>query len=193
MWKSNMIHMRNIVFLLLAMLTLNACNIFELRDAEPPSEEARWNDITSSWQLLLDNLIYAYEDSRNAINYGRIFLSEYRFYFAQQDITDYSTDQTWTTVQEQDMLLNLHARYREISLNMQDMDAQDEISSTEVKLYRAYEITATPEDPDRDQVVAKGRLELHLRRVNGYWYIYSWKDYRSSGERTWGLLKHENG
>ena len=68
-----MIHMRNIVFLLIAMLTLNACNIFELRDAEPPSEEARWNDITSSWQLLLDNLIYAYEDSRNAINYGRIF------------------------------------------------------------------------------------------------------------------------
>ena len=179
--------------LFLALIALSACNIFGLRDSEPPTEEAQWNNFANTWELALDNLYYAYEDSRNTINYGRIFLSDYIFYFAQQDITDYSTDSQWTSTQEQDMLLNLHARYKDIKLSLEPMSTPDEITSTEAKLSRVYELKAKLMDSSVENTIAQGRMELHYRRQNGYWYIYRWRDYRSSGERTWGLLKHENG
>lgn len=179
--------------LLLVLIALSSCNIFSLRDTEFPSEEAQWNDFTSSWQLVLQNLHYAYQDSRNAINYRRIFTNDFRFQFAQQDITDFSTDPEWTNLQEQDMLLNLHAGFSDISISLEALETSDEISSNSVILYRSYELTATPKDPNREIVIARGKLELYLTRQNGYWYVNLWKDYRSSGERTWGLLKHENG
>ncbi|HCM15837.1 MAG: hypothetical protein WCY87_05870 [Candidatus Cloacimonadales bacterium] len=185
--------MRNILLPALALIALAACNIFGLRDSEPPSEEAEWNNFATTLDLALDNLRYAYEDPRNAINYGRIFLNDYVFYFAQQDITDYSTDAQWTSAQEQDMLLNLQANYKNISLHMEPMDTEDEIYPDEAKLSRSYEIKARNDNEDIESTIAQGRMELHYHRQNGYWYIYRWRDYRSSGERTWGLLKHENG
>jgi hypothetical protein len=185
--------MRKLLLLLLVLITVCSCKIFDLRDSELPSEEAHWNDFASSWQLVLQNLHYAYQDSRNAINYGRIFSSNFRFLFAPQDITDFSTDQEWNLVQEQDMLLNLHAGYANIILSLENMETPDEISSNSAILYRSYELSATPRDPSREIVIARGKLEFYMTRQNGYWYINLWKDYRSSGERTWGLLKHENG
>lgn len=185
--------MRNICLLLAVLIALNACNIFDLRDAELPSEEARWNDFASSWQLVLENLYFSYEDSRNAINYGRLFHPDYRFIFAQQDIIDYSTDAQWVSSQEQDMLLNLHAGFHDIKILMEPLEAQDEISSNEARIYRSYEIEAVPASGTESELIAQGNLDLQLRKQNGYWYIYRWYDYRSSGERTWGLLKYENG
>jgi hypothetical protein len=76
---------------------------------------------------------------------------------------------------------------------MEPLEAQDEISSNEVRIYRSYEIEAVPASGTESELIAQGNLDLQLRKQNGYWYIYRWYDYRSSGERTWGLLKYENG
>jgi hypothetical protein len=184
--------MRKIVIVLLALCALSACELFELRDSKPPTEGALWNDPASEVELALENLEYTYEDSRNAVNYGRLFQEDYRFYFAAQDITDYSTDSEWNRNQEQDMLLNLHSRYNSIKIELDSLQTLDEIGANDAKVYRSYTIKASPNDSSATLDLAMGNLELHYRRLYGRWYIYRWYDYRSGTQATWGLMKHEN-
>ncbi|MDD2423220.1 MAG: hypothetical protein PHT37_01730 [Candidatus Cloacimonetes bacterium] len=187
--------MRKIALMLLVLITLTSCEIFDLRDSQPPTVEAEWNDFATNLELALQNLEYAYEDSRNTINYTRIFSPDFIFYFAPQDITDFSTDAQWTSVQEQDMLLNLHTRYRNIKVSLGPFTTADEISANEAKIYRSYMLTAeavAAEEADIVEGDLKGNLELHYRRLNGYWYIYHWYDYRSGEGHSWGKLKYEN-
>jgi hypothetical protein len=175
----------------LALIALMSCEIFDLRDSQLPTEEAKWHDFATNLELALENLEFAYEDSRNAVNYTRIFFDGFRFHFAPQDITDFSTDAEWSSAEEQDMLLNLHTRYSKISVDLQALETPDEISSNAATLYRAYQLIAKPVQAEAD-ILVEGNLELHYRRQHGNWYLYRWYDYRSSEESTWGRLKHEN-
>lgn len=178
--------------MILALIALTSCDIFDLRDPQPPSEEAVWNDFATSWELTVQNLRLAYTDSRNTVNYSRIFADEYRFHFAPQDITDFSTDTFWERYQEQDMLLNLHSRYSKIELDLQSLEIDDEISADSAKIYRSYEMHLQPSAPEENELVVSGNMELQLRKEYGYWYITHWYDYRSVSDWTWGRLKHEN-
>ena len=184
--------MRKIALMLLVLITLTSCEIFDLRDSQPPTVEAEWNDFATNLELALQNLEYAYEDSRNTINYSRIFTPDFRFYFAPQDITDFSTDAQWTSVQEQDMLLNLHTRYSKIEVSLGLLPTADEISANEARIYRSYTLTAKPVNTEDADIVVQGNLELSYRKQYGYWYIYRWYDYRSADGHTWGRLKYEN-
>ncbi|MCB5261836.1 MAG: hypothetical protein M0Q16_01385 [Candidatus Cloacimonetes bacterium] len=184
--------MRRIALSLLVLITLFSCEIFDLRDSQLPTVEAEWNDFATNLELALQNLEYAYEDSRNTINYSRIFSEGFRFYFAQADITDFSTDAQWNSTQEQDMLLNLHTRYSKIDLSFGALATADEISANEAKIYRSYQLTAKPVNSEEPSIQVLGNLELHYRKQYGYWYIYRWYDYRSSEGQTWGKLKYEN-
>ena len=184
--------MRRIALSLLVLITLFSCEIFDLRDSQLPTVEAEWNDFATNLELALQNLEYAYEDSRNAINYSRIFSPDFRFYFAPQDITDFSTDALWISTQEQDMLLNLHTRYSKIEVSLAPLSTADEISASEATIYRSYELIAKAVDTQEEDILVHGNLELHYRKQYGYWYIYRWYDYRSSEGQTWGKLKYEN-
>jgi len=184
--------MKNFALLFLALIALCSCEIFGLRDSQPPSEEAAWNDFATSWEMTVQNLTMAYTDSRNTINYTRIFADDYIFHFAPQDITDYSTDASWESAQEQDMLLNLHSRYRKVELSLTHLEVSDEISSDQAKIYRAYEMTLYPVSAEDEELQVRGNLELQMRKEYGYWYIRHWYDYRSASDRSWGRLKHEN-
>ena len=184
--------MKKIALMLLVLTTLFSCEIFDLRDSQLPTAEAEWNDFATNLGLALQNLEYAYEDARNTINYSRIFFPDFRFYFAPQDITDFSTDAYWSISEEQDMLLNLHTRYRKIDVNLEPLATADEISANEAKIYRSYQLTAKAVNTEEQDIVVQGNLELHYRKQHGYWYIYRWYDYRSADGHTWGRLKHEN-
>lgn len=184
--------MKKIAIVLLALFALSACELFELRDSHPPTEDAAWNDPAATIPLALQNLEYAYEDSRNTVNYNRIFTEDFRFYFAAQDITDYSTDSEWNRNQEQDMLLNLHSRYNSVKIELEALSTADEIGSQEAKIYRSYSIQARELHSDALVEIGVGNLELHYRSLYGRWYIYRWYDYRSGAANTWGWLKHEN-
>jgi len=184
--------MKKIAIILLALLALCSCELFELRDSQDPTEDAAWNDPATTVELALQNLEYAYEDSRNAVNYSRIFLEDYRFYFAAQDITEFSTDSEWSRKQEQDMLLNLHSRYSSITIELETMATPDEIGASEARIYRSYRVRAIPVSASEAEIVLQGNLELDCRRLYDRWYINKWYDYRSSSANTWGWLKHEN-
>jgi len=185
--------MRNVTIILLALIALSACELFELRDSEPPTQGAPWNAPANEVELALQNLEYSYEDSRNVVNFRRLFMEDYRFYFAAQDITDYSTDSEWNRNQEQDMLLNLHSHYGSITVDLQPLSTADEIGANEAKIYRSYIVKAIANGSASVTDLADGNMELHCRKLYGHWYIYKWYDYRSGSTNTWGLMKHENG
>lgn len=180
---------------MLMLIALSGCELFTLREPSQPSDAAAWNEPASTVELALQNLLYAYQDSRNSVNYSRIFHENYQFYFATQDITDFSTPAQWERQQEQDMLFNLHGRYDSIKIDFQPLDTPDEQGANEAKLYRAYNIKAKTQTSAREIDLAEGHTELHFLRAYDRWYLYKWKDYRSSSAgnaRTWGRLKYEN-
>lgn len=174
------------LILLITLLGLSSCDLFRLRESMPPSAEARWHDFATTVDMTLENLSFAYMDSRNMINYSTIFTQDFSFYFAPQDVTDFSTPASWTTSDEQDMLLILHSRISDIKLEFMLTDSSDEIGASSARLYRSYELTSP------QGILAKGNMELHMRKLYGYWYLDKWYDYRLGNERSWGLLKHEN-
>ena len=185
--------MRNILVALMALLLLGACDLFKVRESELPGEPPLWNDYAYEAEHLLANLGYCYMDSRNKIHYSGLFTADYVFYFAPQDISDYSIEPTWDRNMEQDMIQLLHSRYTGIVLDSLKIDEDDQISENEAKIYSQYTLRGNPRDEGSKSVIlAHGNLELHLRRVGGYWYIEKWYDYRGSTGTTWGKLKHDN-
>lgn len=187
--------MRDIITILLALIALTGCDLFKLREpSEPDPKAAPWNEPASTVGLALQNLEYAYEDSRNAVNYRGIFHENFRFYFATQDVTDFSTPAEWNRNQEQDMLFNLHRRYDSINIDFAPLETPDELGANEAKIYRSYTIKAKTFSSPRVIDLAQGHTELHYLRAYDRWYLYKWKDYRSgSGSvSTWGRLKYEN-
>lgn len=183
--------MRNIALLLVLLIGLNGCELFKLRDSEPPTKPAAWNNYATSWDLCLQNLEYCYADSRNAVKYTGLFTADYRFWFAPQDVNDYNLTSTWSSAQEQDMLLNLHSQSDSISVTLSLIDGQpDEIGANDAKAYRSYELLRYANGNAVPQMHS-GNLELHFRRTDGYWYISKWYDYRAYSHPTWGKLKYD--
>jgi hypothetical protein len=134
--------MRKYAVLLIALLALCACELFEVRDSEPPTKPPSWNNFTTSWELCLQNLSYCYEDARNVVKYGGLFTEGFRFSFAPQDINDYGISGIWGRAQEQDMLLSLHGQCDSLQLDLQPISGQnDDISASEAIIYRSYELS----------------------------------------------------
>ena len=186
--------MRNILTVLIALFVLASCDLFKVRDSDPPGKPPAWNDFTTTWESAMQNLEYCYEDSRNAVHYSGIFRTDYRFHFAPQDVSDFSIEPTWTRTQEQDMIQLLHSRYQQMQVDLQSASEQDQIGSTEAKIYRQYTLTGIERTKDNKNriTLANGNLEIHLLKEYGYWYLDKWYDYRGAAGSTWGKLKHEN-
>jgi hypothetical protein len=184
--------MRNTTIILLALALLAGCDLFKVRDSDPPGATPPWNDFATTWDKAMDNLKYCYEDSRNVVHYAGLFKADYQFYFAPQDISDYAIDPNWGRTQEQDMIQLVHSRYKNIAVDMLPVNETDQIGSSEAKIYREYSLTGENRVKKARETMAMGNLEIHLRKENGYWYIYKWYDYRGSTGSTWGKLKHDN-
>ena len=187
--------MRNVVLVLLIMLFLCGCELFTVRESDPPGSPPPWNDFSTQWEQSVQNLEYVYEDYRNAVKYSGLFLEQYSFHFAPQDVNDFSAPGTWNRSQEQDMIQLLHNHYQSIQVELQNTSDNDQISASEAKLYRSYIITGiqrTKSETKERETLAQGNLELQLRKEYGFWYISAWYDYRTETGGTWGRLKYEN-
>ena len=183
--------MRNIALLLALLIPLAGCELFELRDSDPPTKPAAWNNYTTGWELCLENLEYCYEDSRNAVKYGSVFTSDFQFWFSSQDVNDYGLSPSWNSAQEQDMLLNLHSQSDSVRVALAVLPAQpDEIGASEARIYRSYELLRYPHGGGSADFY-RGELELLFRKSGGYWYIAKWYDYRAYSHPTWGKMKHD--
>jgi hypothetical protein len=177
----------------MALLLLSSCDLFKVRESDPPGEPPPWNDYAYELTQALANLGYCYTDSRNKIHYGGLFTDNYMFHFAPQDINDFSIEPTWNRTQEQEMIQLLHNRYTQIELDSLKIDGDDQLGENEAKFYSSYIIRGVMRGGGaRTIILANGNMELHFRRISGYWYIEKWYDYRGASGSTWGKLKHEN-
>lgn len=184
--------MRKCAVLLIALMSLGACELFKVRDSEPPTKPPLWNNFTTSWELCLQNLSYCYEDARNVVKYGGLFTEQFGFNFAPQDINDYGITGTWGRAQEQDMLLSVHGQCDSLKLALEPISGQnDDITASDATIYRSYLLTAYKKDKAGPEVYA-GNLELRFRKFYGYWYVDKWFDYRGAAGPTWGKLKYDN-
>ncbi|MDD2230240.1 MAG: hypothetical protein PHY48_12610 [Candidatus Cloacimonetes bacterium] len=185
--------MRDVLIILLALVLLCGCDLFKVRESEPPGEPPLWNDYAYDLEYVLENLGYCYTDSRNKIHYAGLFTGDYVFHFAVQDISDFSIPSTWNRSQEQNMIELLHNNYTQIEMDSLKIDSDDQISENEAFIYSPYTIRGTMRNsPERAVIIANGKMELHLKRISGYWYIEQWYDYRLTNADTWGKLKYDN-
>jgi hypothetical protein len=180
-----------IPFLLLVLLC--GCDIFSLREAEPPATPAPWNYFYTEWGKTLQNLEYAYEDERNLAKYSDLFMPNFNFYFSAQDINDYNITQVWDRDDERDMLYNLHTSSDTVLISLERIpDQSDDTLSTPVRLYRKYNLEVKTGGKTTNYY--SGKMELQMVRDNGFWRIFKWYDYRSEdnpANHTWGKLKYD--
>ncbi len=183
--------MRNMLILLLLLALLGGCDLFRVRDSDPPTPPAPWNSYATAWDLCLENLEYCYEESRNAIKYAGLFTEDFAFHFAAQDINDYGLAPTLNRAQEQDLLLNLHNQSGDISVSLYPLPGQpDDIGPNDARIYRGYEVRRFDSD-NANPVSYGGNLELYFQKSGGYWYIGRWYDYRATANPSWGKLKYD--
>ncbi len=182
--------MRIIVCILLLNL-MAGCDLFKLRDTDPPADPAPWNyDYTAAGSVVA-NLRYCYIDVRNYVKYIGLFSHDYRFHFAAQDVNDYNINQLWDRSDERDMLNNLHNWLGggKIDLTWQPIANQsDEINPADAVIYRSYVLTTRRNNVQQEY---QGRMELHLRFQDGVWKIRNWYDFRSGTLPSWGKLKYD--
>lgn len=184
--------MKKIAVILLATLTLMGCELFKVREAEPPTKPPLWNNFVTTWSACLQNLEYCYSDARNVVKYSSLFTPGFRFNFAAQDLNDYGITGTWGRTQEQDMLFSLHDRCDSLALDLSPIPGQsDQINASDATIYRSYILRAYKKNQPTAEVY-EGNLELKFKKDTGNWYIYLWNDYRSGSQPTWGKLKYDH-
>lgn len=176
------------ICLLLIVLSFTACDLFRLRESETPENPALWNEPCIEWQQCFENLDNAYANFQNWDRYEGQFTEDFRFYFAPQDINDYSISTVWDRSRERDVLYNLHNWYTKLELEFYNSSTADDIGANLARIYRAYRLTAIRKGSTESYY---GNLELQLVKQNGIWKIKAWYDYRSGAENTWGKLKYD--
>jgi len=76
--------MRNIVLVLLITLLLSGCDLFQVRESEPPAAQIPWIDFTTGVDSVLLNLEYSYTYPQNAVHYVGLFSSDYIFHLPRR-------------------------------------------------------------------------------------------------------------
>lgn len=174
------------------LLTLiGACDLFKLREPEPPADPAPWSYDYTVVSSVVSNLRYCYVDARNYVKYIGLFTDNYRFHFAAQDINDFNITQIWDRSDERDMLNNLHnwMGSGKIELALHPIENQpDEVNAADAIIYRSYVLTTRRGNTEQEY---QGKVELHLRLEGGSWKILHWYDFRSGIFPTWGKLKYD--
>ena len=191
-----------ICVIILLLVTLTGCDIFNPREAEEPLLPQQWNEFFTSWKLTLENLEYAFEDKRNKDNYLQILTSDFQFEMDDNDALALGLQKpyTWLRSAEIELLVNMHSNLSVSDsvwvIEVGTIDS-NEISTDEVEVDIQYEIEKRkgPHDPnahieDPDFV---GEATLIFIEVSGYWELKRWYDIRKDGATnpTWGILKYE--
>ncbi len=184
--------MRKLSVILLALIALCGCEIFEVRESEAPTKPPTWNNFVTTWSACMENLEYCYQDFRNVVKYGSLFTDDYRFSFAAQDINDYGIHGNWGKTKEEDMLFSLVDQCDSLQLDTKPILHQnDEINASDATIYRSYILRVLKKNQQVPEIY-EGNFEIHFKKELGNWYIESWNDYRSSNNPTWGKLKYDH-
>lgn len=180
-----------------AALVLGACNLFEPREAEPPSQSGfQYLPRTFPSNVIL-NLQNAVEQ-KDVAGYVACLTdstrSRYNFTFVPSaDAAEiYGTVlRNWTLQHEQEYFQNLVAKRRQpVSISRLDLTPLDSvISGNDTRTY-SYDYTFTFEHTEPGFTsIARGSLQFTLVNDNSEWTISRWVDLKTTSSLTWSSFK----
>lgn len=191
--------LNRIILIVIILFTLS-CGIFEPRNSDSPEKPVPWLSYPINKDQVLTNLESSYLYSENINNYEKIFTDDFIFYFASQDITEHGTPSQLNINQESEMIMVLHKSLNDYNQQifldtLATIDGEDDlINNTNATLYRSYYIRIEDlRNKQKDTKVYQGKAEFNLiqNTETSLWEMQSWKDYRTTSNQTWGLLKNE--
>ncbi len=192
---SSLITLNKLAKISLIFLMISGCSFFEPRQSSKPEESAPWNDYFITYDLTLQNLVFAYKYPQNSNKFKNLFDADYQFIFDKQDIADFNPSGNWDVADEFNSLINMensldHNQIPEIIISQSETHS-DLIYSDHVVIYRNYSlhIPHTLNNISEDFI---GWFELDIKPdTYGFWKITRWVDHRTETPWSWGRLKYE--
>jgi len=144
---------------ILTVLFLSSCGLFETREPEEPVGKINWNHYPITPFQTLDNLKYAYDYNENIDRYGAILSSDFEFYFDSQDVQDYNLPAYWGKDIETEMRSLID---KNMDLDLQIIEEKEDIiQSDNAVLYRDYDLVLARENTTS---FFSGSFTLYIRR-----------------------------
>lgn len=174
-----------------------SCNIFELREAEPPSQSGFQylpRTFPANVILNLQNSVGQQDVAGYVANFTDSTRSQYSFTFVPSgDAAEIyaSVLRNWTLQQEQSYFQNLVAKRRQPQSfsNLTLVPKDSIISGNDSRTY-SFDYTFTFEhvEPGFTQT-ARGTAHFTLVNDNSEWTISRWVDLKTTNDLTWSSFK----
>ena len=184
------------VFLILFLLTLISCDVFETRNPESP-QDTRSNYTTPlTRETLISNLINSFSD-KNAENYKKSFATApsssvlFTFVPTGSAFNLYPIWEDWSVDDEFRYFTNLvNSTPSQYPINLSlSNELFSPLSNGEGFLYTADYFISVPKlntDPD----IYRGNLKFNITTdINNFWVIYYWEDSPENESLSWSDLK----
>ena len=180
---------------LFALLTFQACDIFDSREPESPSETKSSYRVPVEPSDVIENLKNSFKD-KNSNDYRKNFSSgsplvDRNFYFVPSSnvLTVFPTD--WTLAEEFQYFNNLVIRVPEtIPIQLTFSQEEYELQADSAIYSAAYSISVPVQNSI--PVIYEGNLRFIMTTdINSAWVIYYWEDVASQNLKSWSNLKIE--
>jgi len=183
------------ILLITSSLTISACDLFQVRDPEDPTETKSSYRVPVEPKDVIQNLINAFND-KNPNDYKKNFstglpLVDRDFYFAPSGnvLTSFPTD--WQVDAEFQYFNNVVTRTpQDIPITLTITDEVYDIQADSALYSAKYSISVPV--LNSDPKVYKGSLKFTMTTDrNTTWIIYFWEDVAEQGSKSWSELKIE--
>lgn len=180
---------------LFALLTFQACDIFDSREPESPSETKSSYRVPVEPSDVIENLKNSFKD-KNSNDYRKNFSSgsplvDRNFYFVPSSnvLTVFPTD--WTLAEEFQYFNNLVIRVPEtIPIQLTFSQEEYELQADSAIYSAAYSISVPVQNSI--PVIYEGNLRFIMTTdINSAWVIYYWEDIANQTIKSWSNLKVE--
>jgi hypothetical protein len=181
--------------LLIGLLLVSGCNIFETRDTEPPTQSGSDFQPPTGPDIVISNLQSAVAQ-KNATNYIACFADPLRSAHAFRFIPSAGANAqypgifaSWSYSDEQSYFQNLIARASPNGYSNLLLTQKSSVVSADSVVY-TYDYTLSFDHTESGfPTTAQGNLQFSLAADNGSWSIYAWIDYKTTNDVTWSSFK----
>jgi len=167
---------------------VSGCDLFQVREPQPPSQGSSTHEVQSSSASVLRNLKSSIAEY-NIDNYITCLVDSSVRPFVFVPSSYYAVFNSWGIESERQYFLNLGAPAAgtppSLTLTMQDST----VTADSVRYSMSYRLFFPHHRSDVAKTVI-GNMQLYLlRESHGLWFIYRWEDSRTTTDSTWSYLK----
>lgn len=183
------------ILLITFLVTLAACDLFQVRDPADPREPKSSYRVPFEPKVVIQNLINAFKD-KNANDYKQNFstglpLVNRDFFFAPSGnvLSIFPTD--WYVDEEFQYFNNLVSRSpQDVPITLSFTDEVYDVRA-DSSIYSAKYFLSVPV-LNSEPKVYEGSLKFTMTTdINAVWIIYFWEDIAKQGSKSWSELKIE--